>query len=282
MRDVAVAYLRFDDVTGNFLDSFADLLAYEFQGPQNIGDAFRLHVQSLGVVDGANGIEQTFLSSDMEWLLWLDCDMGFAPNVLHQLLSAADPVERPAVSALTFKFQQTHLDGYNGYLAEERPVIMDWVHDDDGKPVLACRRQFPKDALVRCDAVGMACVLIHRSVVQGIFDKFGPVWHTPIHFGDGAPTTGEIEGSSAVPTRNLGPDVSFWARASACGFPLYVHTGVGTNHQKSVWLSDNSYAARHGDEVHNVTDLTKVAEVDGNLVAHRGNRAARRRAARKS
>lgn len=282
MRDVAVAYLRFDEVTGNFLDSFSDLLAYEFQGPNNIGDALRLHVQSLGVVDGANGIEQTFLKGDLEWLFWLDCDMGFAPNVLDQLRRAADPVERPAVSALTFKYQQTHLDGFNGYLAEERPVIMDWLDDDEGRPTLACRRTYPENSLVRCDSVGMACVLIHRSVIQGIFDKFGPVWHTPIHFGEGAPTTGEMEASSAVPTKTLGPDVSFWARASSCGFPLYVHTGVGTNHQKSTWLSPNSYAARHGTEMHDVTDLTKVGEVSGNLVAaaRPSNRAARRRASR--
>lgn len=282
MRDVAVAYLRFDEVTGNFLDSFSDLLAYEFQGPNNIGDALRLHVQSLGVVDGANGIEQTFLKGDLEWLFWLDCDMGFAPNVLDQLRRAADPVDRPAVSALTFKYQQTHLDGFNGYLAEERPVIMDWLDDDEGRPTLACRRTYPENSLVRCDSVGMACVLIHRSVIQGIFDKFGPVWHTPIHFGEGAPTTGEMEASSAVPTKTLGPDVSFWARASSCGFPLYVHTGVGTNHQKSTWLSPNSYAARHGTEMHDVTDLTKVGEVSGNLVAaaRPSNRAARRRASR--
>ncbi len=38
------------------------------------------------------------------------------------LRRAADPVERPAVSALTFKYQQTHLDGFNGYLATPKNI----------------------------------------------------------------------------------------------------------------------------------------------------------------
>lgn len=274
-HDVGLAYVRFDTVTGNFLDSLVDLLVYD-RVASNMGGDFRVHSQSLGLVEAANGICRSFVDSEMEYLFWLDCDMGFAPNVLEQLRAAADPEKFPVVSALTFKYQQTHLDGFNGYLCEERPVIMDWVDLGEGT-ALRSRRTYPENALVRCDATGMACVLIHRSVHEKILDKFGPVWHSPIAFGDGAPTSGQIDPEiirDAERTKTLGPDVSFWMRAALCDVPIHVHTGVGTNHQKPTWLSHNSYQQRLGEQVHNVTDLSKVAEVGGNLkVSRKPNRA---------
>lgn len=288
MHDVGLAYVRFDTVTGNFLDSLVDLLVYD-RVAQDLGGDFRVHSQSLGLVDAANGICQAFVDSEMQYLFWLDGDMGFAPDTARQLRASVNDSDRPIVSALTFKYQQTHLDGYNGYLCEERPVIMDWVDlgDADGT-ALRSRKSYPENALVRCDATGMACVMIHRSVHEAILEKFGPVWHSPIAFGDGAPTSGQIVPEAirdASRAKTLGPDVSFWMRASLCDFPIYVHTGVGTNHQKATWLSPNSFRQRNGEEVHGTTDLVQTGQLYGNLVTpargeHPQNRAARRRAAR--
>lgn len=235
MHEVALSYLRFDNVAGVTLDCVGDLRVYDAYGPKLIGPIHRSHVPSLGVVEGANQLGKALLDSDAKAIFWLDCDMGFAPNTLERLYLALDSEKRHAVSALTFKYQQYAMDGHGGYLCEPRPVIMDWGEALDGTQGFMCRRVYPENTLVQCQATGMACVVIQRQVYEGIFEKFGPVWHTPM------PAPPEC------PQEFLGPDVSFWCRAAMCGFNLFVHTGVPTTHQKTTWVSHNSYEQIVGD-----------------------------------
>ena len=65
------------------------------------------------------------------------------------------------------------------------------------------------------------------------------------------------------------------------GFPLFVHTGVATTHQKTTWVSHNSYAQAVGDDWRqDVPDEdVKVVEFDL-LTEQRPNRAERRRRSR--
>lgn len=267
MHDVALAYMRFDTVTGNFLDSVMDLIAYDLSRSQRIGVPIRTAVPSMGIIEGANKTVETFLAGDQEWLFWLDCDMGFAPDVLDRLMAAVDPIERPAVGALVFKYHHLERDNCNGVLAEERPVILDWGMDESGQQGFMCRRTYPENALIRCDATGMACAVIHRSVHEAILAEYGPVWHTPL------PWPGN-EGAM------LGPDVSFWARAAQVDKPLHVHTGAHTNHAKTIFVSHASYSGRlatMGFTPHDGTEAERKAPPVGTPVQ---NRAERRRLAK--
>lgn len=222
--------MRFGTVTGNFVDSLMDLLGYDLSGPHRIGAPIRTAIPSTGIVEGANKTVETFLEGDQDWLFWLDCDMGFGPDILSRLLHAADPVNRPAVGALVFKYEHLRSDGLNGVLAEDRPVILDWGQDETGQEGFIGRRVYPENTVLRCGATGMACVVIHRSVHEAILENDGPHWHTPILH----PTTGAP----------MGPDVSFWIRAAAAGKPLHVHTGAHTNHAKTIFVGHESYSAR--------------------------------------
>ena len=62
-------------------------------------------------------------------------------------------------------------DGAGGYRTEAVPVIMDWGQAADGSQGFMCRKNYPADALVQCQATGMACTLIHRSVYEKIRAK---------------------------------------------------------------------------------------------------------------
>ena len=42
----------------------------------------------------------------------------------------------------------------------------------------------------------------------------------------------------------MGEDISFCARAGRMGIPVYVHTGVRTNHLKSVHVDEQLYAGQ--------------------------------------
>lgn len=241
-HDVAYARLRFDTVTGNYLDSIEELLIRDAYGAQRIGGPVKAHVPSLGVIEGANDVCEAFLETGMEWLWWTDADMGFPADILDRLLYAADPVDRPAVGALVFKNMQLESDGCHGYLTEPRPVILDYGHDPaTGGVGFVCRRTYEPNTVTRCEATGMACVVIHRSVHEAIRDHAletghptGHVWHEQIP-------------NPNHPGKYLSPDISFWMRAAIVGKPLHVHTGCLTNHQKSMWASDAEYRHRNPD-----------------------------------
>lgn len=233
MHDVCIAYAHFEDVKAITLNCLDDLRTYDCANGQRIAPKLTFQASSLGLIDGINSISAEFLNTDAEWIFWLDCDMGFRPDTLDRLLAAAHPKERPAVSALAFKCSQLEPDDAGGYITEAVPVIMDWGTSADGKQGFVCRLTYPGNALVQCAATGMACTLIHRSVYESIREKFGDTWHSSMKSPDGMTT--------------FTPDVSFWCRAAMCGFPLFVHTGIPTSHQKTTWVSHRSYVAQVGE-----------------------------------
>lgn len=236
MHDVCLAYAHFETVGAITLNCLDDLRTYDCAGPRMIGPKLTYQASSLGLVDGINQISAAFLDdTDAQWIWWIDCDMGFPPHALHMLREAADPEARPAVSALAFKCSQVEQDGAGGYRTEAVPVIMDWGQATDGSQGFMCRKNYPADALVQCQATGMACTLIHRSVYEKIRAKFGDEWHSPMPAPEGCKFP------------RFTPDVSFWCRAALVGVPLFVHTGVPTSHQKTTWVSHTSFAAQVGE-----------------------------------
>jgi hypothetical protein len=176
-----------------------------------------------GIVEARNAAVKKFLDErESEWLLWLDTDMGFAPNVIDSLLAVADPQTRPVIGALCFVQRQREVDGMGGYHCAPACTIFDLVE----KGILG-RAEYPINSLVQCAATGSACILIHRSVFERIRTKFGDVWYDrlPNVHGEGL----------------MGEDISFCIRTGAIGSPVFVHTGVKTSHLKNLWLQEKDF-----------------------------------------
>lgn len=164
-----------------------------------------------------NEAARALLDSDLEWLLFVDSDMGFEPLALDKLLAVADPVTRPVVGALCFGLQHRDPDGMGGYDTKPFPTLFDFV-----KGSFEIRWDYPRDAVTRVSATGCAFLLIHRDVLAKFDDG---TWFDRARLG----------------TELLGEDLSFCARAGEMGIPIHVHTGVRTSHHKSLWLSEAHY-----------------------------------------
>lgn len=176
----------------------------------------------LSKVDGLgaarNQVVREFLEdTEYEWLLMVDRDMGWPPDAVHRLLSAADPAERPIVGGLCFAAWATEPDGMGGWRIEPVPTI--YRRNETGFGLVEL---YPADMVIRVDATGAAFLLIHRSVLQ----KIESDWFTPL-VKDGKTQYGE--------------DFSFCVRAGEAGFPIHVHTGVKTTHHKEIWLGEADY-----------------------------------------
>jgi hypothetical protein len=226
---VAVAYVHSDEVFYSWHHSMTQLLAYDAANSGRIwnGGYVAIRCGTDGLAEARNKAVTEFLAdSTAAWLWWVDTDMGFLPDTVDRLVDAADPAERPIVGALTFANRETDNDGMGGRRAVAAPVVLDWK-TIDGESGYDVRWDYPRDTVTRVDGVGMACVLIHRSVLERIADQFGPNWYSRAR----NPSTNQM----------ISEDLSFCVRANALEIPIHVHTGVPTTHAKRMWLSEEDY-----------------------------------------
>ncbi|GIH19788.1 hypothetical protein [Rugosimonospora africana] len=175
-----------------------------------------------------------FLAGSAEWLWWIDTDMGFTPDTVDRLVAAADPDLRPVVGGLCFSVRELEPDGFGGHRVMPMPTIFDNREPPGVWPFYEPRPDIPPDTLVRCDATGAACLLIHRGALERMAARFGPTWFDTVHSGTGA---------------TLGEDLSFCRRLGELGIPVYVHTGVRTTHHKDVWVGVEDYPRQESHHV---------------------------------
>lgn len=233
---VTVGYLYPDQVEGNFHNCYERLWHFDRERPRGkplINHKLAVAANSGGIAAGRNEIATEFLdNTDDEWLLFLDADMGFAPDTLDRLiLAAGNPIERPIVGGLCFaqKVVSNGMDELGtpqqGYYYE--PTIYQWA--EGGVSAIA---DYPRDALVQCDATGAACLLIHRSVLETIRGSY----EAPFHWFDARAQFG----------KPWGEDIIFCARAMKHGYPIWVDTAVKTSHKKSIYLTEESVSVLAG------------------------------------
>lgn len=227
-----LAYVCGNEVAYSWHRSMMQLAGFDAQMHARLADGrggyLGMRYGTGGLIEARNQAAYGFLRDypDVEWLFWLDTDMGFPAETLEMLLESADPVQRPIVGALCFSQKEIDSDGMGGRRTQPTPTIYDWVTVDD-QSGYAVRWDYPRDAVTQCHATGSACVVIHRSVLERIRDQFGPVWYDRVP----NPSTGQL----------FSEDLSFCVRAGALDVPVYVDTRVKTTHLKNVWVSEELY-----------------------------------------
>lgn len=228
---VAVAHLYSEaSITGAFAASLDQLV--DRDGPAML-EWPPIRVQSgFDVWKGRNLATEHFRrNSEADWLWMLDDDMGFAPHCLDLLLEAADPDLRPVIGGLCFTQRATGFTELNGQRFEIYPTLYRFGQKPDGT------RSFhhwtdgalPKETVVKVDATGAACLLIHRSVIDAFDD-----WWTPVTI------DGELQSE----------DLSFCLRCAAAIIPVYVHTAAQTTHRKTIWLDRETWEAQQDHASH--------------------------------
>jgi hypothetical protein len=230
---VSIAYVHPHDVSYAWHKSMIDLLGYDLANHQRVMRAAYIAVRCStgGLVEARNEAVRMFLEDGRaDWLWWVDTDMGFRPDVIDRLVDVADPVERPVVGALCFAWKEMSEDGYGGYACAPCPTLYRWAKTPDGRQGFLAWMDYPDDQVVQVAGTGSACILIHRSVFETIGDKYGAGrWYDRMT----NPSTGQL----------FSEDLSFCAKAGACGVPIHVDTRVKTTHHKQLWVGEDIYRA---------------------------------------
>lgn len=207
---VVVAYLHPWYVDGNFCASLMELVLWDQQNAKHIVAVDGLACGTkIGM--GRNRLCVTFLveHTDADWLLMLDSDMTFSRNLVDNLLAVAGAQTVPVVSGLYFA---GHKDGKispemymcpEGFEAGQLPV-----------------GGWEPGTLLRVDAVGAGCLLIHRSVLAAMWLAYpgGAPWFDT-----------EVE------------DIEFCRRLQEIACPLAVDTSIVLGHCKRTIIDDGDY-----------------------------------------
>jgi len=229
---VVLSYVCSNEVSYSWHRSMVQLAILDGRLHRRLGrNLERIHAMRYGtggLIEARNQVAYDFVHEypEAEWLFWLDTDMGFPPDTLELLLAAADPVERPIMGALCFSQQEIESDGMGGRRTQPTPTIFDWI-TVKGESGYAIRWDYPRDTVTQTHATGSACVVIHRSVLESIEEKFGPVWYDRIP----NPSTAQL----------FSEDLSMCIRAGAIDVPVHVDTRVRTTHLKQYWVSEDQY-----------------------------------------
>lgn len=231
---VTVAYIHDTEVAHSWHHSMMQMIGWDMShhGRLMRGGWVRVKGATDGLSKSRNQAIKQFLDEPQnEWLFWIDTDMGFAPDTVDRLMEIADPEKAPVVGALCFAYPDLVDDGMGGGRAIPRPTLFDWTeHNAQGTRGFVGWSTYPVNTVVRCAGTGSACILIHRSVLEKIREKFGEVWYDRVETPE-----------STTNNKYIGEDLAFCMRVGAVGAPLLVHTGVRTTHLKPIWVSEQDF-----------------------------------------
>lgn len=223
--DTVAAWVHSHDVAYSWHSSMMGAVTWDMSHDSRLSQRIAVKCGAGGLVEARNEVAASFLGTGAEWLWITDTDMGFAPDTLDRLLAAADPVAAPVVGALCFAWLETDPDGLGGYRCGTRPTIFQFAEVDDQK-VFAAAATYPPDELLQVAATGSACLVIHRTALERVHEAYGATWYERIPAAGG---------------KLLGEDISFCARVGSLQMPVFVHTGIHTNHQKRAWISHHDH-----------------------------------------
>ena len=228
---VAIAYVHGMEVAHSWHQSLMSLIAHDVANKQRVigGGWLATKYGTGGIVAARNDTVKQFLTMDhVDWLMWIDTDMGFEADAVDRLMESADPKNAPIVGGLCWMMREVGTDGVGGMIVQPAPTVFDWMQNtgDDGTVVSGYTvvPDYPRDQLFQCAATGSAFVLIHKSVFQRVAEDYGSSWYSPV--------------LNQTSKQWISEDLSFCMRANALEIPVHIHSGVKTTHLKHLWLDE--------------------------------------------
>ena len=159
---------------------------------------------------------------DIDYLLFIDADMGVDPNMILDMLVFDEPIV--------------------GTIYPQRKLPVSWAGSGEGTPQSERRGNFMK-----VEGVGMGCTLIHKSVVQTILAKYPELadYRIDLH-----PAAGHFAAGGGQPDYPMFREVGY-SGARHCQRGLVVlhpvsamrRPGMGGNRVRCVAMSANSTIA---------------------------------------
>jgi GT2 family glycosyltransferase len=163
-----------------------------------------------------------------DWLLWIDSDIVLNKDALEKILNCADKEKHRMISGVYYISLNSEES-----LMEPRICLF----DDNEKYAIMPIKNMPENKLIKVDISGFGFLLMHKSVMEEMFEKY--------------PDQNLFEEEQGLGDKFIGEDVTFLRKARKIGIPLYAHTGAFVQHMKTFAL-DLSYHHMYWDNAHKI------------------------------
>lgn len=225
---VVVAYVHPAEIPVAFHSSLFGMVLRDRATSRRIVNV-RGENSSANITNARNRLTRRFLEEDAaEWLVWIDADMQFDPDLVDRLLDSAHDVSAPVVGALCFGID----------CGRVFTTMYQFVTDEAGVTTTLRMEAFPDRGKVQVGATGAACFIVHRRVLEavaalpGTDPAFPWFQETSLH---GNP---------------VGEDVTFFLRVGGADFPVYVDCGIRVGHQKSIIVDAEMFLRQRHEREH--------------------------------
>ena len=200
---------------------FTQGLMYTVLGAPDLGikvtHAVRVHGNQIGrqrqvLIDGWYDQLKT------DWILWVDSDVVLTADALKKLWETADSVARPIVSGVYFVSKHDE-----GTLKYPLPVVFNDIDEHTIQHI----HPLPENQVIPVDCAGFGLVLMHKSVVEKMRQKF--------------PDQSLFAEQEGLGKQYVSEDIVFFRKAKAAGVPIHAHTGALVKHMKRFDFDVNYY-----------------------------------------
>ena len=198
---------------------------------QNNGNTCLTIESNSLIYDARNNLTVKAMDAKADYILWIDSDMVFEPDLLVRLLEDALENDADFVTALCFKrvFPTAPTIGKTLY----------WNQDKMGRVVSGAElySDYPKDQLFEIACSGLACTLIKVSAI--------------------AEAAGACQMSPFQPLPGLSEDYSLCFRLKQIGKKMYCDSRIKVGHIGTLIFNEDTWLeqeAKKGDEQNDQED----------------------------
>ena len=149
--------------------------------------------------------------ADADYVLWLDSDMVFAPDLLERMLATLEAGKYDILSGVYYR-----------RVAPYTPVLFETLEiNENGDAKYTEYKEIP-DGIFEAAGCGFGCVLMRSDVFLDVQYRFGHMF---------------------TPIGKNGEDVSFCWRARQCGFKIYCDPSIKLGHVSYQMITADMYKA---------------------------------------
>lgn len=231
---IAIAYPHPGKVSACFMDSYVKFREFDLQHGDILGAV--LTQKGMYIAGQRNRLVREFLTTPLEWMLCMDSDHEWAPEVPYLLLQSAEEAQARVMSALYFGM----LEGFGS--------PMWWQKTPEGEFYTVNEI---KAGIQEIAGFGMGMVLIHRTV----FEEMAPLrpddpWKWFGH--DLTMFNGKLE--------RFGEDLCFCNRLSEMGIKMYGDSRIMIGHDKGINLDFETFKKLARFDKEGETPLRRVID----------------------
>lgn len=174
--------------------------------------------QGIQIAKQRQSMVNAWLDSDVDWMLWVDSDVAITPEIVLGLWETAHKNNLKLLSGVYYTF----------WVPEATPVPVPvptvFAFTENGSQPI---HPLPENQVIQADYIGLGLVLIHRSVVETLKEKFTDGVFFAEYHGPNGKFTSE--------------DAQFCAKLNEAGIPVLVHTGIIAQHMKRISVDKQYY-----------------------------------------